>query len=368
MHTFKNVLGWLKKNERHVSTLMYLWGFASHIVEFVILPVAIANLFFIYYLAGIAVCILGSYFLSVRGYDSRPQIFWRIATLAFRWGILAFIGSALGGFLVFYTKSAFVFTSWPFLLLLAIVFFGNEFLHSFKSHIIFQTTLFFFAIYAYVIFGLPLVVHQLGPEIFLESTGVAVGILAVFILLLALVNWTRIRGALRGIALGVVGTLLIVVGAYYTGLIPPIPLTLVSAEVAQSVTRTSQGYTVQVEHVTEHKWWEFAWPQTETIQHVSGTPLSVFSSVFAPTDFGTAVVHKWEWFNPQTHKWQTQAQIAFPIAGGRNGGYRGYSTITNVPEGKYRVSIETLSGQTIGRISFTVQDVQSQPRLQTVTR
>ena len=42
------------------------------------------------------------------------------------------------------------------------------------------------------------------------------------------------------------------------------------------------------------------------------------------------------------------------IAGGRDGGYRGYS-LTTVNSGNWRVNIETERGQLIGRVKFKVE-------------
>ena len=156
--------------------------------------------------------------------------------------------------------------------------------------------------------------------------------------------------------------------SYFTGIIPPLPLTLRDAGVYHSITRTSNGYEVQSETQTK-PWWDLG-PATsqfypETIHYVPGTSLSVYSAVFAPISLSTAIVHEWQWYDSSKHKWVTKADIAFAISGGRDGGFRGYSTLSNIQPGKYRVSIETLSGQIIGRLYFNVATVTSSPTTHT---
>lgn len=361
MRTFKNVLAWLKRNERHISTFMYIGGFLSDLVTYVYIPVSLANVLFVSHLVLIAICIVGSYLFVVRGYDSRPGVVWKTLTILFPLGVQFFIGGSLSGYLIFYTKSAFVFVSWPFLLVLLGIFIGNEYFRNFRSYLAFQTSLFFFALYAYAIFGLPLVVHSLGYTVFIESTAASIVLFAAFLCVLGIISWRRLKSALTSIIASAAAIVVIVAGSYTLGFIPPIPLTLVSAQVYYSVSRVPQGYEVQAAPGAECNWWQIGPFCHEVVPYTDGSSLSVLSSVFAPTSFGTDVVHKWEWYNPHAHEWVTKATIQFPIEGGRNGGYRGYSTISGIVPGDYRVSVETVSGQVIGRLYFNAEPAPQAP-------
>lgn len=57
--------------------------------------------------------------------------------------------------------------------------------------------------------------------------------------------------------------------------------------------------------------------------------------------------------------------VAFTLSGGRSGGYRGYSEKDNPEPGKWRVTIETVEGQTIGRLNFKIENVSASPPLYT---
>jgi hypothetical protein len=207
----------------------------------------------------------------------------------------------------------------------------------------------------------------------------ALGIFGLYLLGQAFAGWHRFTEHFWWTLAGAFVIALIVGGSYLEGIIPPLPLSLRDVGVYHSVNRTEEGYVVEQE-VSQNtspatRLMAFAtdflaytpWQKTEVVHIVPGDSLSVFSSVFAPTSFSTAIIHKWEWYNPQTKKWQMLAEIAFSIEGGRDGGYRGYSTLPNSVPGKYRVFIETLSGQVIGETNFIVEDVSTEPQFQSET-
>ena len=90
--------------------------------------------------------------------------------------------------------------------------------------------------------------------------------------------------------------------------------------------------------------------------------------MFAPTKLSATIVHNWQWFDESKSRWVSLSDIAFPISGGRDEGYRGYSTKNVVPEGHWRVDVQTENGRVIGRIKFNVTYVEELPRLFTTLR
>jgi hypothetical protein len=253
-------------------------------------------------------------------------------------------------------------------LLLIFVLFGNEFLRNYKERLAFRASLLFFTLYLYLIFTLPTLLHQISRETFIQSSLVAVSVFVLFTVMLAFAGWKRLKQSLFEIGIGAGVVLATVNALYFSGVMPPLPLALRDVGVYHSISylASSNGaeYQVQAEASTD-PWWDIANTIPTTIHIVPGDSLSVFSSVFAPTAFSTAIVHKWDLYNQKTHNWESVAEIAFSILGGRDSGYRGYSTVSNVTPGLYRVSIETLSGQVIGRSYFTVVYVSSEPPLHT---
>ena len=83
-----------------------------------------------------------------------------------------------------------------------------------------------------------------------------------------------------------------------------------------------------------------------------------------PTSLSAPIFHTWERYDSQAGKWLTMSRISFPINGGRDEGYRGF-TVSKVSPGKWRCDVETSSGALIGRISFNVVESPSTPILST---
>src|SRR5690606_438844 len=88
-------------------------------------------------------------------------------------------------------------------------------------------------------------------------------------------------------------------------------------------------------------WWD---PRPDRVHLLPGEPLYAFSAVFAPTRFGTTIVHRWQRYDPDARAWVTQSRIEFPMTGGRTQGFRGYSMITPALPGAFRVRVETENG------------------------
>lgn len=351
-----NLVTWAKRNERWLSSLFFLGGFVGDIAAFTLLEVDVVNIIFAGYLIAGASAILLSHYLFSQS-EETPGLFRRALIVLLPLFVQYVVGSILSGSLIFYTKSATLTVSWPFLLILAVVFFGNEVFRNYREHVTFQTLLFFFGLYAYVIFALPLILGRLGPEVFLWSSAAAGAVFCVFLLLLYRVGKKRLRESVRSIVMGVFSILIAMNVAYFTGVIPPLPLGLKDSGVYHSIVRAQDSYVLQGE--TERPWYAFYEPRV--VHHVPGTPLYVYSAVFAPIKFSAGVEHVWERYVDGA--WKVENRVAFPVSGGRLLGYRGYSEKSDPREGTWRVSVQTIDGQTIGRISFTVVTVEQKPPL-----
>ncbi len=136
---------------------------------------------------------------------------------------------------------------------------------------------------------------------------------------------------------------------YFTNIIPPIPISLKSAGIYHSMQRSGNDVTVTYE---QQPWYAVFSP--ETLHLAPRDMVYAVSAVFAPAQLSTTVVHRWEKYDDINELWTTDSVISFPIEGGRDGGYRGYTTKDGLMPGLWRVSVETANGQVIGRITFNV--------------
>lgn len=358
MNLFDRILSFAARNERKLGAVLFAFGFVTDFLTFGLLPLSIVVLVFAGYLTLAVVSVLGAH-ATASCHDS--EIRWKKAlSVLFPLAVQYAFGGLFSGFTVFYATHSVILVSWPFLIILGLIYAGNEYFRMYKHFLIFQTTLLFFALYAYAVFAFPFYTGFIGPWSFLGSTGIAVGVFALFLWVLSVFNPARFRGEVRSVMITTAAVLLVVNVSYFAGLIPPIPLALKDAGIYHSLVREGNGYRVTDE--APEPWWVFE----ETIETTPGETLYAYSAVAAPGNLrGGAIVHRWEYYNPTSRRWITESNVSFPMTGGREGGYRGYSWKSNLVTGKWRVSVETPGGQTIGRIGFTVMQVNTPPPLET---
>jgi hypothetical protein len=354
--TYELVLAWAKRNERWLSLAFFIFGFVDHIVTFGVFSLPVELVIFEVYLGFAAFCMVLAHLAAARPGGKFMNALSVVAPLFAQ----LTLGGLLAGFIVFYTKSSVLSVSWPFLILLTFIFFGNELFRDYREHLVFQTTLLYFSLYSLAIFALPVYVGKLGEAIFLESTAITIFIFAVFLGILAMLGWERLRTTLKHIVVCTAALTLAIVVAYVTDVIPPLPLTLTEGGVYHSLVHEGSTYTAMGE--SSHHWYD---PRKEVVHHLSGTPLYAYSAIFAPGSFTTSIVHEWQRYDDSTSTWVTKSTIAFGLSGGREAGYRGYSLISDPQPGTWRVLVKTLNGQTIGKFDFNVVTVAAEPALQT---
>ncbi len=345
----KQWFDWIARNEARLSTAVFVAGFVVDNVVYTRIDLPWVHSFFVSFLIGAALCILISHVLRHEQPDAAPSYRRPFHTLVPIAGQF-FIGGLLSGCVIFYLRSASLVTSWPFLLILAVVFIGNEVFRKYHQRLEFQAMLFFFTLYAYAIFALPISYGKMGSLVFLGSGLAAVTVFAVFLGLLWIVGSKRLMQSMKRMLFATVGILIIVNASYFAGILPPLPLVLKDAGIYHSLTRVGADYQVGAESQD----WN---PLTRTlIHHVPGRPLYAYSAVFAPVKLNTPIVHRWQRYDDASG-WVTVAALSFSISGGRDGGYRGYSIVTPTEPGYWRVSIETENGSVLGKERFYIESV-----------
>lgn len=272
-------------------------------------------------------------------------------------------GALFSAFVVFYTKSASIADSWPFILALLSVVVGLEVLKQYRSRLIFNLTIYFLALFSFSIYSVPLWVGRMGADVFLLSAVVAAAILGAFCFVLYLTGKSQFKENVKGIVYSVVTAATAVILAYQANLLPPIPLVLKDVGPYHYVARDGEHYTLLGEQTTL-----FDRLFGVTVHLVKGEPLYVFSSVYTPIRIETNIVHRWEYWSSLENDWVLSNTVSYPAEGGREAGYRGYSFKRGIFEGKWRVSIETPDGLKIGRTEFEVVEVVQAPKLLTASR
>ncbi|MGH6878355.1 MAG: DUF2914 domain-containing protein [Rhizomicrobium sp.] len=261
------------------------------------------------------------------------------------------LGGLWSGFLVFYWRSAAIAASWPFLLLLLGFLVGNEVFRRYHARLVFAALLFFFALYSYAVFVVPVLTKTIGLTMFLASGVLAIAVFLLFLRLLSALGRVRYRQSRWKLIGGALAITAAMNAFYFTGVLPPLPLALADVGVYQAIRHTGAVYVAQQENES----WAARLGLARPIVHVApGQKLVVFSAVFAPIKMTTRISHRWQRWDAPAKNWRTQALVSFAISGGRAHGYRGYSLKANPRPGDWRVDIDADDGRLIGRLAFTV--------------
>ncbi|MDP3982083.1 MAG: DUF2914 domain-containing protein [bacterium] len=271
-------------------------------------------------------------------------------------------GALLSGFLIFYGFGGSFGVSWPFLLLIVFLMVSNDLLKKYYLQLTVHASVYFFILFSYSALVLPHILKQMSVGIFILSGVLSLVLMFLYITLLArYIPQVKEKKQTLITSILLVATLMNVF--YFTNIIPPIPLTLRDIGVYHSVSRDPQ--TGQYRLLTEVLSLSDRLRLYPPI--ASKDSVFVFSSVFAPADLRTNIIHHWQYYDSKTQKWVSAGRPSFPMIGGRDQGYRGYSRNTVFP-GLWRVSVETPRGQVVGRIRFRVTQSYNPPLLREEVR
>lgn len=287
----------------------------------------------------------------------------RVAALPERWPRLALrvgwldtavkflFGCLYSAYVVYYFKSATPGRSFVFLGLLVGLLVANEFFGQRMRTGRLRLALYCLCAFSFLLFFVPVATGFPGPGLF---TIAAVGAFALTSLVGALMfrglGDRPLRQVLRPHALGWLGLL----GGLFLldglGLVPPVPLALMGGGIFHEVERTDEGYVVTWETPS---WRHRLRRDDRVFRQREGEKAVCFSAVFAPTGMQLAIVHVWEFWDPELG-WTVSNRTPFEVRGGRDRGYRGYTWKRHLKPGHWRVRVVTGADREIGRYAFEV--------------
>jgi hypothetical protein len=345
------LLSTIKRYERQLSAVAMVAGFIfdNYLFERVDHPVT--QVVLIVYLVVAILSIVLVHFIEA---DAEPPLLLVKARPLFVLATQFALGGLWSAFLIFYGRSALTITSWPFLLVLAGMLIGNEVFRQYHARLAFTCTLLFLAMFSYAIFMVPVFTGTMGQPTFVLSGVLAVVAFLFVLFILRTVGCERLIKAWRGIVLGAAGVLASINLFYFTNILPPLPLALSQAGIFHSVVRDGDVYRAVAEPLQGLMWYGLALGGPEMNIQPGGS-LALYSAVFAPIQLTTNIVHVWQRYDETARMWRTESTVRFRIVGGREGGYRGYTTKSMPASGRWRVNIETSDGLLIGRVPFSVR-------------
>ena len=345
--------------EPYLSPVAVVVGFVWDSLTLQRIDLFYENLVILIYLTIVLGCIL---FLNA--YDAgriRGRIFDRIV-VGVPFLLQVVFGGLFSAFFIFYTRSASFWASWPFILLLLGLLVGNELFRKRYHRFVFHISVYFITVFSYSVFVLPILVHRIGAGIFLLSGLLSLVVIFIVILLIYFLFPARVKKSRYPLAISIGSILVIFNLMYFFHIIPPIPLAMKDSGVYHYVDRAESEYVVKYEPPS---WYELGGDWDDEFSWQPGEPVYNYTAVFAPTEISTPITHRWYFYNPETEEWVLRDELSYPIRGGRDGGYRGYSYKYNVEPGEWKVDTVTETGQVLGSNRFEVVKKEEMPDLKT---
>ncbi len=257
------------------------------------------------------------------------------------------LGALLSASFIFYWFSGAFSASWPIIGVIAFLMISNEvFRTNFRKPTV-QISAYYFVTFSILSLILPFAFNSISPWIFLSA-----GILSLFVIhyYMKLVHRVHaITNSKRTLQRSVLTIFFTMLALYVLNIIPPIPLSLKEAGMYHNITRSNGNYVFEEEKQTLLQ----KIIPGQTLHIKKGDSLYAFTAIFAPSKLNTQIYHKWEFHNGD--EWIQKDRLRFGITGGREDGFRGFSRKSDLPEGKWRITVETKKRQSLGRIKFKIK-------------
>lgn len=343
---FARVRAWYKRYERLLLPGVILFGLIGDFiaVRYINLPVVQIILTVHIILSGLWIVVIHSKTGAVK--ETRAYKYIQLfAPLALYYSFSAMFSM----FLVLYSNSGSLFSSAPFLIVIVALLVGIEvFKKPFKKLTV-QVTVYFMAVLSYATLVVPYISKEVSSTMFLISGSMSLLYIWGYLFVLRKFS-SEVRSREKFIGWSIAGIFLFINILYFANLIPPFPLSLRDIGIYHSVERVETGAYHGARE--ERSFLDIISP-VDTIR-IAGerATLSTYSSIFAPTDISMDVVHEWKRF--VDGRFRVVSRVEYPIVGGRDGGYRGYTYSSQITPGLWWVTVETGEGKVIGGTMFRV--------------
>lgn len=258
------------------------------------------------------------------------------------------LGSLLSTFTLFYFVSSSLSSSLVFMLIMGLVLVINELPRFQEARLQTKIAIYALCLFSYLSYLIPIIVGFIGLVPLLIT-----------LVLCAMVFWTSTQQLIKK---GIIkdqafkdqlypssGVLVVLLLLYFLKLLPPIPLAVQYAGVYHNIEKQNGQFLLTY----ERPFWKFWQNGAQSFMAQEGDRVYVFARIFSPAYFADEVV--FHWLQKINGEWRTSDKVPVKVSGGRDQGFRAYSSKSNYQEGEWVVKIETSDGREIGRISFDIQ-------------
>ncbi len=266
--------------------------------------------------------------LKTKGYNRVEKVTgWTTYAFSF------FLGTLLSHTLVYYFRSSDILQVWPIFAIVIFAIIANEFFLGIFSDIV----LFYIGLTFYVIFNVPILLNQVNTYTFFLSILSAVILTSILTMFLQRIYLSK-KDFIFLIIFSISFPFLIL-NLYYANYIPAVPLALGESGFYSNVQKSGKDYLKEEKGEIDKKEFLFFKIEAYDLKSLNNKNLYFYSSIISPADVKARVDNVWEKYNSETKEWVEQFEVNYPISGGREDGYRGYSVNTNIDKGEWRVRV-----------------------------
>ncbi|MBY0315609.1 MAG: DUF2914 domain-containing protein [Bdellovibrionales bacterium] len=260
-----------------------------------------------------------------------------------------FLGALLSVYMIFYFKSASLWSSFIFIGGFALLLVLNEFQMVKDIGDIIRFGLFALCSCSYFVYLIPVMWQHIGFFTFLFSLVISGIFYLSFIYLISKFENITQKELVRDIFLPGAFVHVLFLVLYLTAFLPPVPLSVEKMGIYHRIQKENGNFVLSY----DRPWYKIWERGAQTFIAEPNDKIYCFTSVFAPSFFKESINMEW-WF--KTAKgWSKTDTVPMQVMGGRDLGFRGYTTKQNFTDGEMQVRVTTSDGRELGRIYLTVQ-------------
>lgn len=347
----ESFLSYYKANETKVGLAFFLGGFIFDILTLS----DIDNLFSIAqqitYLLITGSILYYEFLVPLGAAHIHPRLekIWNYRKLIFHF----ILGSILSLYSLFFIKSASVFSSLIFVLIIMGLMVANEFKAVQDSGLNIKLSLYMICIFSFFCMLFPVILGFVGWVPFLLALGMSCLFLwAVYQLLLRKIQDQHVL--VRKLITPSASVIFLFLVFYMIGWIPPVPLSVQNMGIYHKIEKKDSKFILYHEKPS----WRFWHNGDQDFVAQNGDQIYFFARIFSPARFSDSVILHWSYKDPRKG-WVSTDSIPMQISGGRQDGYRGFAVKQNYTAGEWKVSVQTTDNREIGRMYFNVTKTDS---------
>ncbi|MFZ3229804.1 MAG: DUF2914 domain-containing protein [Pseudobdellovibrio sp.] len=265
------------------------------------------------------------------------------------------LGTLLNIYSIFYIKSASLFSSLIFLILMLGFILANELPFVKKANLGLKVALHAICLFSFLSIVFPIAFGFIG----LFPFGCAIATTIAFyygqfkFLSRIIQNQQILYRAIFAPAVSVIA----VFGLFYfLGWIPPVPLSVKDQGVFHQIDKRDGKYFLSYQE-SERKFWQRT---NSSFNAEPGDKIYFYAQIYSPARISDQVIVHW-FQQDKKGIWLSTDKVPLKVQGGREEGFRGFAYKSNYTAGNWKIVVETSSGIEISRLYFEIISVDKNP-------